>query len=386
MRLQFFKKCTNARITFGRGFLHSEEKVLPIAKTMTQIDIDEGVVRNLFESFAIPSYERNVPVLSRREVSNLLKSIGISITDHALTDLLLKIDNDRNGEVDFEEFHAHYKYIFKQGEIYHDPRAIFNLIDKNKRGVITINDLTGSLTTSGRITEHEAMTIMRTVDLNNDDQIHYPEFAEMLRQNPIFCWKLISIFRVVFVIGGPASGKGTICSKLVEQAPMNILHVSSGDLLRAEIESGSMLGIAISDTMRRGELCDASVVITLLKKILRRSPGRLVLLDGFPRSLENAKDFVEQFGMGECCISFNCPHDIMISRIIERGKKSGRIDDNEETAKKRIRTFEMQSRAPVDYFKSLGSHIYHVDTTIDVEKNVSKLLELEIFSAHKVSE
>lgn len=41
---------------------------------------------------------------------------------------------------------------------------------------------------------------------------------------------------------------------------------------------------------------------------------------GFPRSLENAKDFVEQFGMGECCISFDCPHDIMISRIIERGK------------------------------------------------------------------
>lgn len=68
--------------------MHIPESSPPRVKTMTQFEVDEGVVRNLFESFAVPSYERNVPVLSRREVSNLLKSIGISITESSLSELV----------------------------------------------------------------------------------------------------------------------------------------------------------------------------------------------------------------------------------------------------------------------------------------------------------
>jgi len=170
---------------------------------------------------------------------------------------------------------------------------------------------------------------------------------------------------------------------LVEHAPVNILHVSSGNLLRNEVESGSLFGQSIAATMKKGQLCDASVVMALLKKILIRSPGRLVRLDGFPRSLENAKNFVELFGMGECCLYFECPNDVMISRIVERGKKSGRIDDNEETAHKRIATFEAQSKEPLNYFKSIDSPIVHIDTTLPIDFNLQKLLGLEIFGANK---
>jgi len=87
--------------------------------------------------------------------------------------------------------------------------------------------------------------------------------------------------------------------------------------------------------------------------------------------------------MGECCLFFDCPRDVMMSRILERGKNSGRIDDNEETAHKRIATFEKQSKEPLAYFSSLGSPIIKIDATEPIEKNLQKLLDLEIFSPGK---
>jgi len=294
--------------------------------------------------------------------------------------LIEKLDINDDGEVSYDEFRKYYHYIFEHGEIDYDYRAIFNLIDKKKTGIVSASDLTGALTTSGKITTKEAEMIMQVADADHDGKIDFKDFSEVMKKNQILCWKLLSMFRVVFVIGGPASGKGTLCELLVKTAPVKILHLSSGDLLREEITSKTVLGNKIAETMKKGELCDASVVIALLKKQLVRSPGVIVLLDGFPRSLDNAKDFVRQIGHAECLLFFDCPHEVMINRIIERGKTSNRLDDNYHTALERIKTFESQSKEPMEYFKKLGSKVHHFDATLPKEENIKRLLQLDIFS------
>jgi adenylate kinase family enzyme/Ca2+-binding EF-hand superfamily protein len=366
--------------------------------TNWKASIDSNVIKNLFLSFAVDTKNSTLggpyPVLNKDGIFGLLKSVGVTISAAKVDELLQTINKEKakdnpmllmrkSEELDYEDFRAHYKYILKQGSTNYerDLREIFDLIDKRNRGYFTSEDLIGALTTSGKITEEEAEGIIRSVDRNDDQKIEFHEFTHVMEKNPVFCWKLLSLFRVVFVTGGPASGKGTICDEIVKKANIKIRHVSSGDLLRKEVESGSILGKTIAETIKKGKLCDASVVITLLKKTLLSSPGILVLLDGFPRSLENAKDFVEQFGMGECCIVFQCPHEVMISRILERGKTSGRLDDNLETAKKRIAIYEAQSKEPLEYFNSLGSKMHYVDSTLPVEQNVKNLLQLDIFSA-----
>ncbi|CAN0477020.1 unnamed protein product, partial [Scytosiphon promiscuus] len=71
----------------------------------------------------------------------------------------------------------------------------------------------------------------------------------------------------------------------------------------------------------------------LLEKFLTLHPGKHVLLDGFPRSLDNARDWARLFGPPEACIRINCPDEEMARRIVERGKGSGRADDHAEAAK-----------------------------------------------------
>ena len=96
--------------------------------------------------------------------------------------------------------------------------------------------------------------------------------------------------RVVFVLGGPGSGKGTQCEKIV--ARYGYTHLSTGDLLRAEVASGSARGVELK-TMESGALVTLDVVLGLLKDaMLRAAPtARGFLIDGFPRELEQAKRF-----------------------------------------------------------------------------------------------
>jgi adenylate kinase family enzyme len=85
----------------------------------------------------------------------------------------------------------------------------------------------------------------------------------------------------------------------------------------------------------------ASVVMVLVEQSLKAAPARVVLLDGFPRSLENVEDFLRAYNNRcEGVLFFSCPEQEMVRRIIERGKTSGRADDaKEETAWRRVQIF-----------------------------------------------
>ncbi|KAG6056857.1 hypothetical protein E4U17_001892 [Claviceps sp. LM77 group G4] len=180
---------------------------------------------------------------------------------------------------------------------------------------------------------------------------------------------------VVFVLGGPGAGKGTQCSNLVEKH--GFIHLSAGDLLRAEQERpGSEFGDLIRDYIKNGLIVPKEVTIKLLENAMKealssqakaeakatgRATGRF-LIDGFPRKLDQAYSFENTVCPAKMVLFYDCPENVMEERLMERGKTSGRADDNAESIRKRFRTFVETSMPVVDYYEKQGK-VVKVDAT-----------------------
>ena len=160
---------------------------------------------------------------------------------------------------------------------------------------------------------------------------------------------------IVFVLGGPGSGKGTQCERIVRD--YGYKHLSAGDLLREEVASCSSLGTELQAIMKEGKLVPMEVTIGLLRKAMDKSGASDFLIDGFPRALDQALEFEKQVGMCSKVLFFDCPKDVMRERLLARGKTSGRADDNEETIVKRFDTFVNQSMPVIDHYRSRGGNV-----------------------------
>lgn len=147
---------------------------------------------------------------------------------------------------------------------------------------------------------------------------------------------------IVFVLGGPGSGKGTQCAKILEKYPQ-YKHLSAGDLLREEVASGSETGKICEGIMKEGKLVPMRVTITLLKNAMLKSGGNRFLIDGFPRALDQAAAFESSVKPCVAVLALNCPEATMEARLLGRAQVSGRVDDNDATIKKRFNTFVVQS-------------------------------------------
>jgi len=158
---------------------------------------------------------------------------------------------------------------------------------------------------------------------------------------------------VVFVCGGPGSGKGTNCTRLAEE--FNYCHLSAGDLLRAEVAAKSKRGMELETIMLEGKLVPDEITIELLKNAMLANQSKNgFLIDGFPRSVEQAVKFETDVAECHMVLNFECSDSVMTERIIERGKTSGRVDDNEEAIQKRLHTFYSQTKPVVEYYKHMG--------------------------------
>lgn len=157
----------------------------------------------------------------------------------------------------------------------------------------------------------------------------------------------------MFVLGGPGSGKGTQCERIVSE--LGFTHFSAGDLLRAEVDSGSDQGQKIQDTMEQGLLVPQELTIPLLKKAMESSPdAKGFLIDGFPREISQGKMFEDLIYPCALLLMFECSEEIMIERLLKRGQTSGRVDDNEESIRKRLATFNESTLPVVDHYESLN--------------------------------
>jgi len=183
---------------------------------------------------------------------------------------------------------------------------------------------------------------------------------------------------VIFVLGGPGAGKGTQCSRLVQD--YDFVHLSAGDLLRAEQHrEGSQYGEMIRTHIREGTVVPMEVTVKLLENAMEdtlkqkkqgeawsNGKGRF-LVDGFPRKMDQAVKFDEEVCLSSLVLYYSCTEEIMVKRLLERGKTSGREDDNEESIKKRFVTYKEQTKPVIEYYAKQNK-VAEVDGTRDVDE------------------
>ncbi|KAH7637595.1 adenylate kinase isoenzyme 1-like protein [Dermatophagoides farinae] len=173
-------------------------------------------------------------------------------------------------------------------------------------------------------------------------------------------------------------GKGTICERI--KTKYGFTHLSTGDLLRDEVASGSSLGKELNTVMQSGKLVSNQQVLTLLKSAIEKnlSKSKGFLIDGYPREINQAIEFEKQISPCTMVFYFHCSDQVMIERLINRGKTSGRVDDNEETIRKRLQVFHENSDPILEYLKTKLAKIDSnkpVDTVfVAVENVLSKLI------------
>jgi adenylate kinase len=162
----------------------------------------------------------------------------------------------------------------------------------------------------------------------------------------------------LILFGPPGSGKGTQAEKLIEK--YGILHISTGDLFRYEMGNNTPLGIEAKSYMAKGELVPDEVTIGMLKNKVNANPDVSgIIFDGFPRTIAQAQaldSFLnEKNTQVTALVALDVPEDELVSRLLHRGKSSGRADDNDETIiRNRIAVYKSETAQVFDYYATSG--------------------------------
>ena len=168
----------------------------------------------------------------------------------------------------------------------------------------------------------------------------------------------------IVIFGAPGSGKGTQSDKLIEKYGLN--HISTGDVLRAEIKNGTELGKTAKQFIDNGQLIPDELMVSILASVYdsfgREHKG--VIFDGFPRTIPQAEALKamlnERGDKVAAMIELDVPEDELMKRLILRGQQSGRADDNEETIKKRLVVYHSQTQPLIEWYAKEGLH-HHID-------------------------
>jgi adenylate kinase family enzyme len=178
--------------------------------------------------------------------------------------------------------------------------------------------------------------------------------------------------RIVFVIGGPGCGKGTQCKRIVQN--FKYVSFSTGDLLRQYVKDKKDGYEDIDNQMKEGKLISSATLMKVLKEYVMSSTNKKILVDGYPRNQENIdewekqmEDLVEVKG----ALYIEVSNEEMTKRLL--GRNEGRADDNEETIKKRLTTFERQTKPIVSYFEKKGNliKIDGMKTVDEISKDIA---------------
>jgi adenylate kinase len=160
----------------------------------------------------------------------------------------------------------------------------------------------------------------------------------------------------IVLFGPPGSGKGTQSGKLVEK--YGVIQLSTGDLLRAEIKAQTELGLKAKSLMDAGTLVPDEVVIGMIRNKLDTNPqAKGFIFDGFPRTVAQAEaldSLLQEKGLSITkMVALDVPHEELKTRLLERGKDSGRPDDsNPEVIEKRIQVYNNETLPVANYYKA----------------------------------
>ena len=145
-------------------------------------------------------------------------------------------------------------------------------------------------------------------------------------------------------------------------------HLSAGDLLRAERDTGSEVAELINNYIREGLIVPKEITIGLLKTAMEKSANSAgYLIDGFPRALDQWTAFEDTVVPAKYGLYFVCSEEELERRLLERGKTSGRVDDNIESIKKRFKTFQDTSLPVIEGLREQG-RLQEVDSSLPVDE------------------
>ena len=182
----------------------------------------------------------------------------------------------------------------------------------------------------------------------------------------------------LLIMGPPGVGKGTQADRIKDK--LKILHLSTGDILRAEVEAKSAIGVDAKLYMDFGKLVPDHILIEIVKeRISKDDCENGYLLDGFPRTLPQAEGLDEMMhSIGhdlECAISLTADEDELVERLIKRGKESGRSDDTPEVIRNRQKIYWEQTAPLLDFYHGKGI-LKEVDGSGEIPEITERILDV----------
>jgi adenylate kinase len=179
------------------------------------------------------------------------------------------------------------------------------------------------------------------------------------------------------LLGPPGSGKGTQAARLKEY--LQVPHISTGDLLRAEVAAGSALGAQAKEVMARGELVSDAILLGMLEsRFSRPDTANGFILDGYPRNQAQAdaldallKKLAQPM---DYAVQLAVPNELLVERIAGRAAAEGRADDTPESVRTRLKVYDNQTAPVIDYYRQHG-RLTVVNGVGSLDEVFSRLIE-----------
>lgn len=185
----------------------------------------------------------------------------------------------------------------------------------------------------------------------------------------------------VILCGAPGSGKGTQSAFIAQK--YGLKHLSTGDVLRAEIAKGSELGQKIDELISNGNLVPDEMMYGVIENYIASLPQdcKGTIFDGYPRTVAQAESLtklLKKYKMDAIMIDLMVDEQLLIQRLIERGKVSGRADDNLNTIRHRIAVYHQQTEPIAHYYLHQGNYfaVNGNHTMADVFLQIMRVIEL----------
>ncbi|NZA28167.1 adenylate kinase [Luteimonas sp. SJ-92] len=159
------------------------------------------------------------------------------------------------------------------------------------------------------------------------------------------------------LLGAPGSGKGTQAARLKDA--LNVPHISTGDLLRAEVAAGTPLGLQAKEVMARGDLVSDEILLGMLEDRFSRDDTREgFILDGYPRNLAQAAALdalLQRLGQPfDAAVQLAVDNELLIERLAGRAQAEGRADDRPESVRKRLQVYDQQTAPVIEFYRQHG--------------------------------
>ena len=187
------------------------------------------------------------------------------------------------------------------------------------------------------------------------------------------------------LLGAPGSGKGTQASRLKEH--LQVPHISTGDLLRAEVAAGSTLGLEAKGVMARGELVSDAILLGMLEdRFSRADTGNGFILDGYPRNLAQAAALDVLLGRlkqsFDYAVQLDVATELLVERIAGRARAKGRAEDPPDPVRSRLQVYNNHTAPAIYYYRQHGQ-LTVVDGVGSLDEVFTRILEA-ISRGHEV--